>query len=116
MSARVAGQLDVWPTKDRMAAILRANGLRVHVGRYSIRIEDCSHFVFQEYGGDLGDPAIDADTVTDMIREAGLVSGALSRADIKHRFEIYDDCDTLAGYLHHLWPLKHDATAGKHSS
>jgi hypothetical protein len=95
-----------------MAAILRAGGLRVGVGRYSIRVEDCSHFVFQEYGGDLGDPAIDADadTAADMIQDGGLVSDVLSRAGIKHRFEIYDECDTLVGYLHHQWPLQEEGT------
>jgi hypothetical protein len=94
-----------------MAAILRAGGLRVSVGRYSVRVEDCSHFVFQEYGGDLGDPVVDADadTVAEMIREGGLVSNALSLSGLKHRFEIYDDTDKLAGYLHHQWPLQEDS-------
>lgn len=107
MGAHIAGQLAVWPAKDRMATILLDGGLRVQVGRYSLRVLDCSHFVFQEYGGDLGDPTIDADadSVADMIREGGLVSDALSRAGVKHRFEIYDDNDKLAGYLHHQWPL-----------
>lgn len=52
-----------------------------------MRVEDCSHFVFQEYGGDTGDPSIDADadTVADMIREAQLVSDALSRAGVKQK-------------------------------
>jgi hypothetical protein len=108
MAAHIAGQLAVWPTKDHIAMILRNGGLRIQVGRYSVRVEDCSHFVFQEYGGDLGDPSIDADadTVDEMIREGRLVSDALSRAGVKHRFEIYDDCNTLAGYLHHNWPLQ----------
>src|SRR5262249_35174815 len=92
-SAHISGQLATWPTKDGMVAILQNAGLRAHVGQYSVRVTDCSHFVFQEYGGDLGDPAIDADadTVEDMIREGGLVSDALARAGIRHRFEIYDD-------------------------
>lgn len=91
-----------------MAEILREGGLRLQVGRYSVRVEDCSHFVFQEYGGDLGDPAIDADadTAEEMIRQGRLVSEALSRAGVRHRFEIYDDCNPLAGYLHHEWPLQ----------
>ena len=113
MAAHIAGQLAVWPTKDHMAIILRNGGLRILVGRYSVRVEDCSHFVFQEYGGDLGDPSIDADsdTVADMIRDGRLVSEALSRAGVKHRFEVYDDCDTLAGYLHHEWPLQESGPA-----
>jgi hypothetical protein len=92
-----------------METILRGAGLRIQAGQYSLRVQDCSHFVFQEYGGDLGDPTIDADadTLAEMICESRLVSEALSRAGIKHRFEIYDDSnrDHLAGYLHHQWPL-----------
>lgn len=89
-----------------MASILRDAGLRVQVGRYSIRVEDCSHFVFQEYGGDLGFPTIDAgaDTVEELMREGRLVSEALARAGVRHRFEIYKDMDELCGYLHHQWP------------
>jgi hypothetical protein len=107
MSARIAGEVAKWPTKDRMAATLRDAGLSVYVGKYSVRIEDCSHFVFQEYGGDLGDPSIDADadSADVMIREGKIVSDALARAGVKHRFEIYDDSDKLCGYIHHEWPL-----------
>jgi len=64
MSAYVSGQLEKWPILDRMAAILSDAGLHIVVGHYSIRIEDFDHFVFQEYGGDLGDPQIDADADT----------------------------------------------------
>lgn len=106
-SVHIAGELSVWPTKDRMAEILREAGLRISVGLYSIRVEDCSHFVFQEYGGDLGDPVIetDADSAEDMLREGKLVSNALARAGIRHRFEIYDHHSNMVGYLHHDWPL-----------
>jgi hypothetical protein len=107
MIALIAGELAPWPTKERLAEILRAAGLRVRVGRYSVRVEDCSHFAFQDYGGDISEPTIeaDADTVEDLMREARLVSDALARADIRHRFEIYDDAQELAGYLHYRWPL-----------
>jgi hypothetical protein len=117
MSAHIAGQLEHWPTKDRMAAILRDAGLRVYVGRYSVRVEDCSYFVFQEYGGDLGDPAIeaDADSVEELMREGRLVSEALARAGVRHRFEIYDVQDKLCGYLHHEWPLQENAAPGTSS-
>lgn len=105
MTARIAGQLATWPTKEQMASILRDAGLRVIVGRYSVRLLDFSHFVFQEYGGDVGDPSIDADadTVEEMLREGRIVSDAFARAGIRHRFEIYNDRDDLSGYLHHEW-------------
>ena len=98
----------MWPTREQMVALLRESGLRVTVGRYSVRVDDCSHFVFQHYGGDLDHPTIDADagSLADLLREAGLVSAALARADLVHRFELYGESqDALAGYLHHRWPL-----------
>ena len=89
-----------------MVAILRSVGVAVTVGRYSIRVDDCDHFVFQEYGGGLGDPSldVDADTLDEMLRDAGLISAALAAADIQDRFEIYDDSDEMVGYIHHKWP------------
>jgi hypothetical protein len=59
-----------------MAAILRAAGLTVTVGRYSIRVEGHSHFNFEHYGGDICDPLIDADaeSVAELMQTAGLVS------------------------------------------
>ena len=96
-----------------MTAILRDAGLDVTVGRHAVRIDDCAHFIFQEYGGDLGDPVVDADadTIEDMIRDVRLVSEALSCAGVKHRFEIYDNNNNLAAYLHHNWPLQTGNTA-----
>jgi hypothetical protein len=107
MGARLTGELPVWPSKDGMADILRAAGLVVTVGRYSVRVEGHSRFKFQEYGIDLGDPVIDADaeSVAELLSTARLVSEALGRAGVVHRFELYDDGDELAGYLHHKWPL-----------
>ena len=89
-----------------MAAILREAGLRIHVGRYSVRVKECDHFIFQEYGGGIGEPRIDADAESpeQMMRDARLVSNALARAEIVHRFEIYDATPKLAGYLHFKWP------------
>jgi hypothetical protein len=102
----VRGDLRQWPTKERMAEILRDAGLRVTVGKYSVRIDDCSHFVFQQYGGDLDDPRIDADadSVTEMLRDTERVSSALSRAGFIHSFEVYDEHETVVGYFHYGWP------------
>ena len=90
-----------------MAVLLREAGLRVTAGCYSVRVDDCSHFVFQHYGGDLGHPTIDADAESPaaLLREAGLVSAALARADLVHRFELYGEQGIVVGYLHHRWPL-----------
>ena len=104
-SVDICGELDAWPSKYQLARILRKAGLTVCVGSYSVRIEDYSHFVFQDYGGDLGSPQIDADadSLDEMLSEAKSVSEALAAAGIRHRFEIYDDSDEMVGYLHHEW-------------
>jgi len=107
MPAFISGELAEWPPKNRMADILKSAGLGVVVGRYSIRVKECSHFVFQEYGGDLEKPMIDADadSVEEMASQGKLVSDALAHAGIRHRFEIYNDNREMVGYLHHDWPL-----------
>ena len=105
--AVLAGELAAWPSKEGMAAILRSAGLAATVGRYSVRVEGHPHFTFHEYGGDLGDPVIDADaeSVAELLTIARLVSDALGRAGVVHRFELYDGDNVLADYLHHRWPL-----------
>lgn len=110
-SAVLAGELARWPSKDEMASILRAAGLMIDVGRFSIRVLNCSDFAFQEYGGDIGEPSIEAGAVSPdaLMREARVVSDVLARANLKHRFEIYSwDERTghyeLRGYLHYDWP------------
>lgn len=101
--AILAGQLEHWPSKDELAGILQSAGLHVQVGRYAISVDACERFAFKQYGGDLGDPVIDAgaETVERLLRDAALVSDALASAGLKHRFEIYDGNDRLIGYVHH---------------
>jgi hypothetical protein len=103
---RLYGQLEKWPSKTEMAKLMEAAGFSVYVGQYSIRLQDCEHFVFQEYGGDLGDPQFDADasSLEKMLEDGGRVSAALTAARIRHRFEICNDNDELIGYIHHGWP------------
>ena len=105
----ITGELQAWPTREPMATVLREANLRVKVGRYSVRVENCSHFVFEHFGGDLGNPCINADaaSVADLVREASLVSAALAQAELVHRFELYDDQGAMVGYLHHQWPPNH---------
>jgi hypothetical protein len=90
-----------------MARLLASAGFSVVVAQYSIRLDDCEHFVLQEYGGDLGEPHIDADakTLERMLEDGGRVSNALAAANLRHRFELYDESGELVGYLHHRWPL-----------
>lgn len=107
----LSGQISNWPSKSEMASILSSNGLTVNVGQYSIRIVDCEHFVFQEYGGDLDEPVIDADASSFdlMIRDGEQVSKALAFANIRHRFEIYDSSDIMVAYFHYAWPQGEEA-------
>ena len=104
-AAVLAGQCEPWPAKQALAAILQRAGLRVDVGPFSVRVKDCSHFVFQNYGGDISTPTIDADgdSAESLARDAALVSQALKAADVRHRFEVYGPDDRLAAYLHHRW-------------
>lgn len=103
---RLCGELAPWPTRDPLAQLLRAAGLQVTVGQHSVRLSDCSHFVFQDFGRADGDPTIDADgpDLTTLTKEAARVSAALAGAGVRHRFELYDEADQLVGYLHHGWP------------
>lgn len=104
--AVLSGECAPWPSKEALAAILQRAGLRVDVGPFSVRVKDCSHFVFQNYGGDITTPTIDADgdSAESLAREAAFVSQALKDADIRHRFEVYGPGDQLVAYLHHRWP------------
>lgn len=98
-NVRLHGQLEKWPSKTKMARLMEAAGFSVYVGRYSIRLQDCEHFAFQEYGGELGDPQFDADasSLEKMLEDGRRVSAALTAADIRHRFELYNDNDELVG-------------------
>jgi hypothetical protein len=103
---RLYGQLEKWPSKAEMVRLMETAGFSVYVGRYSIRLQDCENFTFQEYGGDLGAPQFDAEasSLEKMLEDGGRVSVALTVADIRHRFELYSDNDEMIGYLHHRWP------------
>ena len=106
--AIICGEFREWPSKEELAAVFRAAGLRINVGRYSIRFRDMKHFSIQEYGGDLGPPQIEgaAFTPETLAHEAAIVSKVLARADVVHRFEIYREEDgELVFYLHHRWPM-----------
>jgi hypothetical protein len=107
IAALVHGECAPWPSRQTLVGCLRAAGLTVVEGKFSVRVSDCGHFVFQQYGGDIAEPRIDADAddTETMVREAALVSAALTAANIRHRFEVYGPGDDLAAYLHHDWPL-----------
>ena len=93
------GELQPWPTKERLATVLREAGFDVYVGRYSVRIEGIrSSISFEHYGGDISAPtlAADAEHVEDLCHDAARLSAALSAARQAHLFEVYDGNDQLA--------------------
>lgn len=102
LSAEISG----WPSKSDLANMLRADGYSVVEGKYSIRLEDFSHFVFQELGEPAGAGCISADdaSVEALIACSSRVSKTLAKAGIRHRFEVYDGDEVLAAYFHHAWP------------
>jgi hypothetical protein len=93
--ALLVGELVARPTMEGMDLLLHSAEMTVTVGQYSIRVEEPTHFVFQQDGGDLGDPVIDADaeSVAELLATAPLVSDALTLAGVVHRFELYDDSE-----------------------
>ncbi len=97
------GELAPWPAKKLLVKALREAGLQIYVGRYSVRIENCQHFIFQEYGGDLGDPQLEAeaDTVEKMERDVRLVASALEVAGIGYHFEVCNSGDEPVLSLDH---------------
>jgi len=102
----LSGEIENWPSKDEMCEILKAVNFSLNVGTYAIRIKDFEHFVFREFGGDLGSPCITADSESteELVKQSCIVSKALAKADLRHRFEVYDGEDELAAYHHHKWP------------
>ncbi|GGE59878.1 hypothetical protein GCM10007421_38200 [Halopseudomonas oceani] len=104
--AGLSGEIENWPSKDEMCQILEAANLSLNVGEYAIRIQGFDHFVFREFGGDLGAPCITADeeSAEELIRQSSIVSKALTVAGLRHRFEVYDGNDELVAYHHHNWP------------
>ncbi|MBM7066761.1 hypothetical protein [Actibacterium sp. 188UL27-1] len=88
-----------------MADLLRAVGFELTIGRYSTRLAGIDHFVFREYGSDIGQPCItaDHDRVDLLAKFAKRLSDALTAHGIRHRFEIYGSGCQLFAHNHHLW-------------
>lgn len=102
----IAAECRPWPTKERMGQILGDAGLRVEVRRYKVCVDEGSHISFEHYGGDLGDPSIDAfaDSDADILRDMEKISTALARARVVHSFTVYDENEKVIAYFHHELP------------
>ena len=107
--AWIYGELKPWPSKHDLANILSAGGLDLYIGKYSIRINDFACFKFQNYGGDICEPTLEAwaETMDDLLKAAITVSELLTNAHVKHRFEVYHSKNEkkMVAYIHHKWPL-----------
>ena len=102
----LAGEIRNWPDKTEMAQLLQRAGFQISVGKFAIRLDEFQHFVFREFGGNAVSPCITADdeSLDALLLSADRVSRALAENSIRHRFEIYDGDENLAGYFHHCWP------------
>lgn len=104
----IYGYCDPWPSRQEMGRILQAYGLEVVVGDWSVKVTiDGRHFDFKVYGGDIGDPEVDADDydLQRLLADAARVSQALVAADVSHRFEAREKGDgDLVGCVHYRMP------------
>jgi hypothetical protein len=104
--ALLAGEISNWPSKEELEALLREAGFATKGGAFSIRMAGFDSFVFRTPGGGAAPPAITAshESVDELNRFAGQISAALAQNAIRHRFEIYDSGNRLAGAFSHDWP------------
>lgn len=110
-SAQMAGELLTDVGLRPLSSRLASAGLRVQIresshyqgGEY-IRVYEGADFTMEHVG--LGEYLArgDAGSVEQMLATASRVSQALTGLGIRHRFEVYDSGNRLAGYLHHDWP------------
>jgi hypothetical protein len=100
--AHLSGELRPWPPKGRLAAILRDAGFQVTATKFAIRLDDLSHFSFQDYGGYLAEPRLEAEAADaeTLLKEATRVSEALAKAGIVHQFEIHQETGEMKHSLH----------------
>lgn len=63
---------------------------------HHVSVKECSYFVFRQTDRKEFLVSGDADTLEEMLTDARLVSGALSKSQVHHRFEVYDESDNLA--------------------
>ncbi|MGR3648094.1 MAG: NYN domain-containing protein [Shimia sp.] len=103
--AIAAAELDPWPSKAALKAVLEAGGHPVVEGPHSLRVSDAPRFAFQDLEGPAA-PSIEAhgDETKALVVTCRDISNTLSAANIRHRFEVYSYNDALAAYLHHDWP------------
>src|SRR5690348_6472939 len=94
------GHLEGSISPGRLAELLTEQGLTVEANRYCVRVKNCSHFKI-EFCGDTVLLDADASSPEEMIKDAQLLSAALTRARIQHSFEVYDCHDKLVAHLHH---------------
>ncbi|WP_375186157.1 hypothetical protein [Pseudooceanicola sp.] len=104
--SHLAAEIIKWPSKAELVLMFEADGYAVTEGRYSVRLKDFDHFAFRELGGDISQGCITADhtSTEELIAFSTRVSKTLSKAGVKHRFEIYNEKEELAAYLHYDWP------------
>lgn len=98
-------------TVVELAAALARHGLRIRVressqmtgGNY-ILVDADSHFQFERINDTEYQVCADDDSMHSLFDTASLVSRALTRLHVRHRFELYQRHNEMPHYLHYGWP------------
>lgn len=97
-----------WPSKKALVEMFRADGYRVSEGQYLVSLDDFDRFVFKELVGPPRPGRIDADNLSEeaLIAFSQRVSRTLTKAGVRHRFEIYPAAENadMVAYFHYDWP------------
>jgi hypothetical protein len=101
--AFIAAECRPWPSKEHMRRILGDAGLKVDMRRYSIRVEDGAHISFEHYGGDFGDPTVEAHggSEAEVLRGLQRICDALTSASVVHSFTVYDENENPRAHYHY---------------
>lgn len=115
MPVSLVGLISAGPNLEDVANVLVSNGLDVYKPTDGyLRIEDFKYFCFSSSARNrdpVGTPVRGgASTVVEMSENAELVSTILTKAGMKHKFEIRIKsnesihAEHVSAYLHHRWP------------
>jgi hypothetical protein len=89
------GSLPVHLSLEALRAQLSSQGLTPSADPHQVHVKECSHFVFQEDGKGSYLVSADGENLEELLRDAALVSKALSAIPLEHTFEVYDSEERL---------------------
>jgi hypothetical protein len=90
------GRLPSRISVNELRSLVSSCGLTPSTGDiHHVSVEECSHFLFRENGDGGYLLSADADNTEALLKDAALVSAALTGKQVEHSFEVYDDRDRL---------------------